>query len=205
MKLFYVAALTGRSGTGKSLASEYLAKKGVPVIDGDVVAREVVTFGSKCLKELTEEFSSDILNADGTLNRKALADIAFSDLAKKTKLDSIIHPYIIDDILNRFDALHKQGYKYCVVEAAALIESGLYANCDKIIMVKSSREKQIERIIQRDGLTKEQAVRRLDAQLSDELVKQLADWTIVNDGTEQEFYKKLDELIEMFKKWFEKE
>ena len=202
MKFFYVAALTGRSGTGKSLASVYLSKKGIPVIDGDDVAREVVVPPSKCLNELVKEFSDEILSKDGTLDRKALADISFGDRRKKEMLDRITHPYIIESILEKFEMLHKEGYKYCVVEAAALIESGLYANCDKIVLITSSRDNQISRIIRRDGISAQQAEMRIDAQVSDETIMQLADYVIENSGTQEEFHNKLDELINKFEEWF---
>lgn len=202
MSKFYVAALTGGSGTGKSYASDYLAAEGIPVVDGDVVAREVVFPGSRCLSELAAEFGEGILREDGSLNRRKLAAIGFSDQKKKARLDAITHPYIIERMLNRFEHLHKDGYGYCLVEAAALVESGLYANCDKIILVTAGREQQIARIIERDRLTREEAETRIEAQLNDSLIRSLADYEIENNGTLEEFRQKLDILKESFQRWF---
>ncbi len=203
MSRFYVVALTGQSGTGKSYASSYIAKNGIPIIDGDVVAREVVERGSECLLRLVEEFSAEILNPDETLNRKKLAEICFSDPQKKITLDNITHPFIINEILKRFEALKQQGYRYCVVEAAALIESGLYANCDKIVLITADKEKKIERIMKRDNITYDHANARISAQLDESVVQKLSDIVLENNGTRHEFDQKLDALIQEIDKWFE--
>ncbi len=202
MSKFYVVALTGRSGTGKSLASEYLASLGVPTIDGDDVAREVVEKGKPCLKELVKEFSSDILNEDGTLNRKKLADICFPVPQNKRKLDEITHPYIIKRMVEYFDELHEKGGKYCVVEAAALIESGLYAVCDKTIMVTADEDKIIERIMKRDSLDRTQATARIMGQMNEDAVKKISDIIITNNGTKAEFLEKLTKLKNQLELWF---
>ena len=202
MSKFYVAALTGSSGTGKSYASDYLFAKGIPVIDGDVVAREVVEPGSRCLRELVSEFGEEILNENGTLHRRKLAELSFSNPKRKAKLDSITHPRIIERTLERFDELHKEGYSYCIVEAAALIESGFYANCDKIILIRSTLDKQIERIVNRDSITEKEARTRISAQVSDTLIRSLADYEIENNGSLDAFEKKLDELAVLFDGWF---
>lgn len=202
MSRFYVAALTGQSGTGKSLASDYLAGKGVPVIDGDVLARRVVEPGHKCLDELTEAFGKAILNGDGSLDRQKLADLAFATPENKRRLDSITHPYIIEEALDEFDRLHAAGEKFCVVEAAALIESGLYANTNKIILIKADRDVQIDRIVARDDITREQATSRIAAQYEEDVVEKLAHYIIENNGTKEEFYQKLDALQAQLVEWF---
>jgi dephospho-CoA kinase len=202
LKKFFVAALTGRSGSGKSYASEYMSGRGVPIIDGDVVARGVVGKNSRCLRELVRAFGADILKEDGELNRKKLADICFPDRRKKRRLDSITHPYIIEKLLDGFDEYKSRGHDYCVVEAGALVESGLYAVCDKIVMVTASEESQIERIIKRDGITEQQARTRLQAQLGADEIRGLCDMVITNDGTIEEFEAKLDVLIGQLEGWF---
>ncbi len=202
MKRFYVAALTGRSGSGKSYASEYLRTKGIPTVDGDLVAREVVKPGEKCLRELVRAFGEEILFPDGTLNRRMLGDLCFSDPKKKEKLDEITHPCIIERMLELFEQLRKQGYRYSLVEAAAVIESGLYAVCDKLIMITSDRESQIARIMRRDQLSREQAQTRIDAQIREDELRRLCDVVIVNDGSIEDFNKKLDSLAVQLEEWF---
>ncbi len=202
MSKFYVVALTGRSGTGKSFASEYLAKLGVPIIDGDDVAREVVEKGMPCLNALVKEFSKDILNEDETLNRRKLADICFPDPKKKRRLDDITHPYIIKRMVEYFDVLHENGERYCVVEAAALIESGLYAVCDKTIMVTADEDKIIKRIMKRDGLTMQQAKNRIDGQMNEDAVKQVSEIIITNNASKEEFCAKLKQVKNQLDIWF---
>lgn len=205
MNKFYVAALTGRSGSGKSYASEYLRAKGIPSIDGDDVAREVVRPGEKCLRELVREFGEEILHEDGTLNRRLLGDLCFSDSRKKERLDAITHPYIIERTTVYFDRLKEAGHRYCLVEAAAVVESGLYIVCDKLIMITSDRAAQVGRIIARDGLTVEQANTRLDAQIDEDELRALCDIVIDNSGSLEEFNQKLDALAEKLEHWFGEE
>lgn len=203
MKRFYVAALTGRSGSGKSYASVVLAGLGVPVVDGDVLSREVTGKGSRCLAKLVRAFSPEILNEDGTLNRRRLADICFADPAQKRRLENITHPYIIERLLHYYDAIKAKGERVCLVEAAALIESGLYANCDKIILITADEQLQIERIMRRDNLTEHQAKSRLEAQMPVDDVKDLCDVIITNNGTLAEFEIKLKELAKNLNDWFQ--
>ena len=202
MKLFYVAALTGRSGSGKSYASHLLADMGVAVIDGDAVAREIVEPGSAALGRLVRTFGRDILFEDGTLNHRRLGDICFADPDKKSKLDGITHPAIIERITQRFDELKAAGKPYCVVEAPALIESGLYSICDRCVMIEADEEREIERLIERDSLTHEQARRRLSAQTSPDDVRPLCDLVIQNNGTVEEFEQAVLSLKLQLDMWF---
>lgn len=202
MKRFYVAALTGRSGTGKSYAANYLRKKGVAVIDGDVVAREVTQPGERGLRAYVKVFGRDILRDDGTLDRRKLGDIAFADPKKKKLLDEAIHPIIIDRLLDYFEEMKEDGVPFCVVEAGALIESGLYAACDKIILITANEETAIARITARDGITRAQAETRLSAQIREEEVRELSDVIITNDGTLKAFERKLDILADQLNRWF---
>ncbi|MEA4911548.1 MAG: dephospho-CoA kinase [Oscillospiraceae bacterium] len=202
MSRFYVAALTGRSGSGKSFAAAYLRALGVPVIDGDDVAREVVEPGKPCLAQLVRAFSDRILKPDGSLNRRMLGDICFADAKKKKKLDEITHPHIIERMTELFEQLHEEGYRYCLVEAPALVESGLYALCDRTILVRAQDEIMLRRIVERDKLTTEQARSRIDSQIADGELAALADIVLENNGTTEEFCGKLDALKTQLDRWF---
>ncbi|MDO4566866.1 MAG: dephospho-CoA kinase [Oscillospiraceae bacterium] len=202
MKRFYVAALTGRSGSGKSYAGDYLKAKGVAVLDGDKVAREVVKPGERALDELVRSFGEGILFEDGSLNRRALADLCFSDPKLQSKLNSITHPAIIERLTERFEELKEAGEAYCLVEAAALIESGFYAICDKAVMIRAPHSAAVERIMNRDGLSREQAEARLAAQTTEVEVEPLCDMIIDNDSSLEDFNIKLDGLKAKLDEWF---
>ena len=202
MKDFYVVALAGQSGAGKSFAANHLMNLGIPVIDGDAVARKVVLPGTECLSRLAGEFGNGILTKDGSLDRSALAEICFSDVERKQKLDSIIHPYILSDMFDRFKKLRDEGVKFCATEAPALLESGLLKYCDRVVLISADERKKTERIMKRDGLTEIQAERRISAQTKDEDVRPIADHEIKNDGSEEKFIGELNDLIELFDEWF---
>ncbi len=203
MKRIGVVALTGRSGSGKSFAANYLISKGIPVVDGDAVAREVVLPGTDCLKEISNAFGKDILNLDGTLKRRELADRCFSDPEKKKLLEEIIFPHILARMEDYFEEYLGKGYRYCIVEAPALIESGLDKRSDRIVLITASKECQIDRIVERDSLTREQAIARITAQKNENEIRRIADFEIVNNGTKEELIAKLDELITKLELWFQ--
>ncbi len=202
MRRFYVVALAGGSGSGKSYIGKRLAEQGISVIDSDKTARDAVKKGSRCLKALVREFSDIILLEDGSLNRKKLGEICFADEKLKNRLNEITHPYIIDLLTTEFENLHRLGEHFCVVEIPALIESGLYAVCDKIVLVTAPFETKVERITVRDGLSREQAVQRLISQVPDREIAPLCDLVIENDGTLCSLDKKIDALSDTIKVWF---
>src|SRR4026207_1287821 len=171
--------LTGSIGVGKSFVASVFAELGCHVLDADQTAREVVMPGSDGLKALTRAFGDEILNPDGTLNRKQLGAQVFADEAKRQQLNSILHPFIIarqDQILNDWEAADPQGIG--IVDAALMIESGGYRRFDKLIVVHCRPEVQLERLLARDALTPEAAQQRIAAQMSQEEKKRHADFLI---------------------------
>jgi len=178
--------LTGSIGVGKSFVSSVLAELGCRVLDADQTAREVVKPNSPALRELVDRFGSQVLKADGSLDRPALAAVVFADEAKRLLLNSILHPHIIaeqDKILAEWAAADPVGI--AVVDAALMIESGGYKRFDKLIVVHCRDEVQLERLMTRDGLSREQAEQRIAAQLPQEEKKKLADYLIdTSDGFE---------------------
>lgn len=175
-----VFGLTGQTGAGKSTVAAYLSKKGFFVLDGDSLARRVTEKGSPALKELCARFGDDILFADGALDRRKLAQRAFSSKENTALLNEITHPYI--------DALFKKelkkgedaGFSFALIDAAALLESPSRVLCEKIIVVLCPKEIRLERILARDGITKDEALRRMNAQKSEEYYKKNADIIIRN-------------------------
>ena len=157
-------AVTGPSGSGKSTVLKLLASRGYPVIDCDKVAHLLQKPGENCYLDIIDAFGKDILNDDGTINRKKLAQIAFSNKENTVKLNSITHHHIIDRV-NKLSIEFSNESNNCVfIEAGALFESGLNNNCNKIIVITASEEKLIQRICDRDGIDVRAAQLRLNAQ-----------------------------------------
>ncbi|NMP37374.1 MAG: dephospho-CoA kinase [Clostridiales bacterium] len=180
MKKNIVIGLTGKTGAGKSTVSAYLENIGARVIDADLTAHRIMN-GSAALKaELIRLFGAEVINPDGTVNRVKLAKTAFSSRENTDKLNAAAHPLILEDIRAEIDRAFSSGCKIAVVDAAALFESGGDAMCDYTVCVTAPREVRLERIIARDGITRERALERIDAQQSDEFYKSRSDFTVKN-------------------------
>lgn len=175
-----VFGLTGQTGAGKSTVASFLSKKGFFVLDGDKIARLVTEKGSAALSELCAAFGNDILFEDGTLNRKKLAERAFASKKSTAVLNKITHPYIDGLFKNELKKAENAGFAFALIDAAALLESPSKALCEKIIAVLCPLEIRLERILRRDGLTKEEALRRINAQKDEEYYKKNADIIIRN-------------------------
>jgi len=185
--------LTGGIATGKSTVASMLQRKGAPLVDADVIAREVVEPGSPVLGRVAERFGSDILLADGSLNRKKLGAIVFADPTQRKALESLLHPPIRALMKERMALLERQyPDKPVIVDVPLLYESGLEAMFDAVMVVYVPAELQRERLKQRDGLTEEQAEQRLAAQLPIEEKRRRADFVIDNAGTLEETLRQID-------------
>jgi len=178
--------LTGSIGVGKSYVASLFEELGCHVLDADQTAREVVLPGTPGLKVVTEAFGEEILNPDGTLNRKQLGALVFADEAQRQRLNYLLHPFIIarqDEILKRWEAEDPQGIG--IVDAALMIESGGYRRFDKLIVVHCRPEVQLERLMLRDNLSRDEAQRRIDSQMPQEEKQKFADYLIdTSDGFE---------------------
>lgn len=178
-----VVGLTGQTGAGKSTVSKVFSSNGFAVIDADQVARKVVEKGTNCLTEIADFYGSDVINDDGTLNRKALAAIVFSDKAKLETLNTITYPYITGEILKQIRAHSMNGEKLILLDAPTLFESRADDFCEIIISVLADEEIRERRIISRDGLTPEQARKRMDSQLDEDFFRTHSDYIIHNNGS----------------------
>ena len=196
--------LTGSIAVGKSFVASVLAELGCHVLDADKTAREVVEAGTPGLRAVVENFGPEVLQPDGTLDRARLAAIVFADEGARALLNSILHPAIIgaqDEQLRRWEAEDPQGI--AVVDAALMIESGGYKRFDKLIVVHCHAEVQLQRLMLRNHLTREEALRRVASQMPQEEKKSFADYLIdTSEGfirTRQEtedVYRALRELVE---------
>lgn len=178
--------LTGSIGVGKSFVASVFSELGCHVLDADDAAREVVAPGSAGLKDVVAEFGDQILRDDGTLDRSKLGTLVFENAEKRAVLNSILHPYIIAQQDRRLRELEvKAPHGIGVVDAALMIESGGYKRFDKIIVVYCRPEVQIQRVMARNKLSREDAERRITAQMSQEEKKKFADYLIdTSDGFE---------------------
>lgn len=176
-----VIGLTGQTGAGKSTVSKIFAENGFAVINADLISRKVVEKGEKCLDELTEIFSPCILNDDGTLNRKVLGGIVFTDKTKLEMLNSIIYPYITSEILEEIKNYSESGYKLILLDAPTLFESHADDFCEIIISVIADEEIREKRIIKRDGLTQKQAQDRMNSQHDADFFAANSDFVIENN------------------------
>ena len=176
-----IIGLTGGIATGKSQSSKIFKELGCYIIDADKLSRTLTTKDSKCLKEIVETFGTDILNYNGTLNRKKLGQIVFNDKQAKMDLERIIHPHIIkktNEIIAK-----KYNKTNIIVDAPLLFEVGLDTVCDKVIVIYARYHIQIARFMKRDNLSKEEAIKRIALQMPIEDKMRLADITIDNSGT----------------------
>jgi dephospho-CoA kinase len=178
--------LTGSIAVGKSFVTSVFAELGCHVLDADETAREVVLPGSPGLRSVAEVFGEDVLNTDGTLNRRQLGAIVFADEAKRQKLNQLLHPFIIarqDEIMRAWEAEDPNGIG--IIDAALMIESGGYRRFDKLIVVHCRPEVQLERLMLRSGLGRDEAQARIDAQMPQAEKQKFADYLIdTSDGFE---------------------
>lgn len=189
-----VIGLTGGIASGKSTVSAKLKELGAAVIDADIVAREVVSKGEIAYNRIVQSFGEDILLPSGQINRKKLGSIVFSDKDKLALLNSITHPEIISRIQDMVREHKAAGEKVIVVDAAILIEMGLYKYVDSVWVVAVDRETQIKRMIERDKFDYKEAENRINSQFTNEIRKKYADVIIDNSESVEEVAKRLEEL-----------
>ena len=184
-----IIGLTGSIGTGKSQSSKVFKQIGCYIIDADKISRTLTAKDSKCLKDIVGAFGTDVLNDNGTLNRKELGSIVFNDKQAKVELERIIHPHIIrktNEIIAK-----KYNSTDIIVDAPLLFEVGLDRICDKVIVIYAKYHLQLARLMRRDNLLKEEAVKRISLQMPIEDKMKLADITIDNSGTLAELKKNI--------------
>ncbi|MCA9508650.1 MAG: dephospho-CoA kinase [Myxococcales bacterium] len=189
-----IIGLTGSFASGKSTVAEFLIKAHVPVIDADELARSVCSPGSMCLKKIVSTFGPNILNANLSLNRKALASIVFNDQEQLEKLEAIVHPAVHQLFLEELKK-HKAHKESVVVYMAPLLfEKNLELHFDKIILITAPQQKMIKRAMVRDDISYEEAKRRLERQMpnSEKIMK--ADEIIDNSGTKDDLYLKIKKI-----------
>lgn len=198
-----VVGLTGNIGCGKSSLSDIFRAEGIKIIDADIIARQIYE-DEKLLSKVYETFGNDIKNEDGSLNRKALGRIVFSDDKKLIQLNKLTHPVIRQKVSDEIEEYKSQNEEIVILDAALLVESDYLNFIDKLLVVTCKENIQIERIIARDNCSIEEALDRIKSQMSQENKVKYADYVIDNSATLSELRKKAFIFMNYIKeKWRE--
>jgi dephospho-CoA kinase len=196
-----VVGLTGGIATGKTRVSELLEQLGAAVVCADRVVREIQAAGSEALREIAETFGPQYIRADGELDREKLGSLVFGDEKARRRLNDIIHPRVTRTMAERLGRLRDEGVPVVVLDIPLLLEgrkagrgTGAVLPFDVILLVYADPETQVERVIARDGLSREQALARIRAQMSIDEKREMADVVIDNSGAWENTEKQVREL-----------
>ena len=176
-------ALTGGIASGKSLVARFFSQAGVPVVDADQLSRQVVEKGTLGLQKIIEHFGTDVLNAQGQLDRQKMGALVFSDPQKRKQLEEILHPLIAQAGASKMNLLEAEGHPFGIYEASLIFENNLEDAFDATLLITTTPEVQLARLKQRDGLTPQDAQKRVDAQMSIEEKKRRCAYHIENNST----------------------
>lgn len=192
-------ALTGGIACGKSTVAKALVQNSYPLVDADELARVVVEPGTPGLEAVSQAFGPDILNSDGSLDRRKLGEKIFSQIELRKKLEGILHPLIRTEAQSRREAFEAQGYAMAFYDIPLLFETKAQAQFDKVIVVSCSPEEQRRRLLLRDGLSEEEITKRLAAQMPLAIKEEQADFVFHNDPPEANFVKEFQRLHDWLK------
>ncbi len=190
-----VIGVTGGIGSGKTAVTDYFAEQGITVVDADLAARVVVEPGRPALTAIAERHGSDILETDGSLNRRQLRDIIFKDDSERVWLEQLLHPLIRDQILQE---LKESRSEYTVLVSPLLVETDQHVIVDRILVVDVPVTVQIERTMVRDGVTEEQTLAIINKQASRELKREKANDIVDNSGSLEGLHQQLQALHQTY-------
>lgn len=185
--------LTGGIGSGKSTVADYLIQKGYPVLDADLVAREIVEPGTETLSILSSAFGNGILNPDGGLNRRALAAIAFSNPENKRLLDGIMHKKIIATLLQKAESMSHKPVVF--MDVPLLLETGMDRFVDQVWLVDADDELRINRVMERDGSSREEVEKRIGYQMNRQEKIEKSHLVLNNCCARETLYAQIDRAL----------
>jgi dephospho-CoA kinase len=194
-----ILGLTGGIATGKSTVASMLRERNIPVIDADQIARQVVEPGKPAYRAIVEHFGKQILLPDGTLDRKKLGEIIFSNEAERQVLNSIVHPEVRKMIREQAEQAIRAGEPIIVMDIPLLFESKLRHMVDKVVVVYVPFDVQVRRLMERDDSSEEQALKRIRAQMPIEDKREMADYVIDNQGSREETERQVEQLLAKIK------
>jgi len=192
-----IVGLTGGIASGKSSAARIFVKFGVRLVDSDVLARTVVEPGRPALAKIRERFGDAVINGDGTLSREKLRDVVFHDAAALDDLNGIVHPAVYEEMAREMADYRKDpGDTILMLDVPLLYESGGDKMVDRVVVVWVDKETQIQRLMGRDGFSREAAINRIEKQMELDEKRRRADFFIDNTGTLEELEGRVREVFE---------
>jgi dephospho-CoA kinase len=189
-----VFGLTGNIGSGKSTVAAMLREAGIPVLDADRISREVTAAGGRAYEAVVQAFGGGILLDDGSIDRKRLGEVVFSDPAARERLERITHPAIIEAMKEAIAGMERDGHRAAVVEATLIHESGRKGLFEAVISVTCDRETAISRLAARDGMSRAQAEARLHAQMDAGRKAGASDYVIDNSAGTEDTRRQVDRI-----------
>ena len=191
-----VIGLTGSIACGKSTVSAFLSSRGFPVIDGDRISRDLTVAGSPAMEKIRRTFGPDVFYEDGSLNRRKLGRIVFSDDNARRKLDDLMAPFLLSETRAGIEKARAAGAPLCILDMPLLFEKGYDRLCDAVWTVWLPQDLQMQRLMERDGYTQEESRRRIDSVLSSDEKASRSDRVIDNSGTIEETYETVSGYIQ---------
>jgi dephospho-CoA kinase len=191
MRIF---GLTGNIGSGKSTVAAMLRDAGIPVLDADRISKEVTAPGGRAYDAVVQAFGKGIVRDDGSIDRKRLGEIVFSDPASRERLEWITHPAILEAMKEEIAGIERKGHRAAVVEATLIHETGRKGLFDAVISVTCDRETAISRLAARDGMSRGQAEARLRAQMDADQKAEASDYVIDNSSSTEETSRQVNRI-----------
>lgn len=189
-----ILGLTGGIGTGKSTVANMLKEKGIPVVDTDLISREVIEY-PEIIEKIKLEISNEVFDFNNKLDRKKISEIVFENQEKLKKLNEIMHPEILKKMWDEVEEL-KKNHKIIVVDVPLLFEINMEKEVDKILLIYASKEIQLKRIMERDGRTREEAVKIISSQMPLYKKREKSDYIIQNNDSLEKLEKNLDKIVQ---------
>lgn len=189
-----ILGLTGGIGTGKSTVAKMLREKNIPVVDTDSISKEIIEY-PEVIEKIKIEISNEVFDFNNKLNRKKMSEIVFENQEKLKKLNEIMHPEILKKMWKEVEKL-KKDYKIIVVDIPLLFEINMEKEVDKILLIYASKEIQLKRIMERDGRTREEAIKIINSQMPLYKKREKSDYIIQNNDSLEKLEKSLDKIVQ---------